>query len=95
MRLGALRVREKRIGLICGMQLAMVNKQHILSQTAGLTVIMGDHYDAGAGSMGRQQDMFDVTNGPAVQTGAGFIQKQDLRLADQGAGQRQFLPLAA
>ena len=76
------------------MQTAPQKEQDIVGQTAGLTVVMCGEDQPRAGRFRRLQDRLDFSGRTAIQCGTGLIQKQQLGLADQGAGEGQFLLLA-
>ena len=74
---------------------ATQHEQRIVRKASRLPHVVGRHNDAHACVPRLAQKPFNREGRSTVQTGTRLVQKQDLRAADQRAGQCQFLPLSA
>jgi hypothetical protein len=69
--------------------------EHVVCEAADLTQIVRDKQHLGAPSHGSGDDALDQLGRGRVEAGRWLIEEKELRLAHEGADQREALPLAS
>src|ERR1035438_4728081 len=86
--------RLERIGGAVGDQRALVDDEDAVADTLDHIEHVGAVQDGFAGGGESGEQVFDEDGGIDIETGEGLVEKDDLRVVEQGGGDENFLPHA-